>query len=120
MKQVIIIAGPNGAGKTSFSNQYLPAAQDGLVFVNADEIARDMALAPLAGSAASIDFRAGRNMLDLIDDLAADGRDFMFETTLATRICATKVPVWQRLGYSVALIYLPPRYSEWVTTAERA
>jgi predicted ABC-type ATPase len=43
MQELIIIAGPNGAGKTSFANEYLPTAAEGLLFINADEIAREIA-----------------------------------------------------------------------------
>jgi len=42
MQEIIIIAGPNGAGKTSFANEYLPAAREGLVYINADEIAHEL------------------------------------------------------------------------------
>jgi len=79
---MIIIAGPNGAGSTSFANAYLPAATNDLVFVNADEIAREL-------PALSI---------------AANERNF--RTTLASLAYAKKIPEWQALGYSVALIYL--------------
>jgi predicted ABC-type ATPase len=43
MQEIIILAGPNGAGKTSFANEYLPAAQEGPVFLKADETARHLA-----------------------------------------------------------------------------
>jgi predicted ABC-type ATPase len=61
MQELIIIAGPNGAGKTSFANEYLPASAEGLVFVNADEIARELNDACLPQSVR--DLRAGRLML---------------------------------------------------------
>lgn len=104
MQEIIIIAGPNGAGKTSFANQYLPATENALVFVNADEIARDLAKADL--TKAAVDLRAAREMLKRIDTLAASRVEFMFETTLASLTYAQKIPAWQRLGYDVALIYL--------------
>jgi len=104
MQEIIVIAGPNGAGKTSFANQYLPAADNALVFVNADEIARDMADAEL--SKAVVDLRAAREMLRRIDALAASRAEFMFETTLASLTYAQKIPAWKKQGYDVALIYL--------------
>jgi predicted ABC-type ATPase len=104
MQEIIIIAGPNGAGKTSFANEYLPAAENRLVFVNADEIAREISDPEL--SKAALDLRAGREMLRRID-LVADARvEFMFETTLASLTYARKIRYWQQLGYSVALLYL--------------
>ena len=104
MQEIIIIAGPNGAGKTSFANEYLPAAREELVFVNADEIARDLADPTVPRT--QLDLRAGREMLLRIDALAAAGTEFMFETTLSSRSYARKIPSWQAAGYTVALIYL--------------
>jgi predicted ABC-type ATPase len=45
-------------------------------------------------------------MLERIDELAAAGAGFMFETTLATLTYARKIPQWRRSGYTVSLIYL--------------
>lgn len=104
MQEIIIIAGPNGAGKTSFADKYLPATANKLVFVNADEIAREIGSEGL--SQAELDFRAGREMLSRIDELVRSRAEFMFETTLASLAYARKIPQWQRAGYTVALIYL--------------
>jgi predicted ABC-type ATPase len=103
MQEIIIVAGPNGAGKTSFANQYLPAEEEKLVFVNADEIARSFAGLRISKSA--LELRAGREMLNRLDALAAK-IEFMFETTLASLSYAQKIPTWRKAGYSVALIYL--------------
>jgi len=101
---LIVIAGPNGAGKTSFAREYL--SRDGLrfEFVNADEIARDLALegGPLARS----DIRAGRVMLKRIDDLIEQGLDLAIETTLATLTYAPKIIGWRAKGYNTVLVYL--------------
>jgi predicted ABC-type ATPase len=102
--EVIIIAGPNGAGKTTFASEYLPARQKRLVFVNADEIGRELADQGL--SRRQLDNRAARVMLERMDDLAGAGAGFMLETTLATLIYAQRIPRWRALGYSVSLIYL--------------
>jgi predicted ABC-type ATPase len=104
MQEIIIIAGPNGAGKTSFANEYLPAAKEGLVYLNADEIARELADAAL--TQAQRDLRAGREMLSRIGTLVGSGTEFMFETTLASLSYARKIPGWRARGYTVALIYL--------------
>jgi predicted ABC-type ATPase len=102
--EVIIIAGPNGAGKTSFASEYLPARQKRLVFVNADEIGRELADQGL--SQRQVDMRAARVMLERTDDLANASAGFMLETTLATLIYTQKIPRWRAFGYSVSLIYL--------------
>lgn len=75
-----------------------------MVFLNADEIARELASPTL--SKVTLDLRAGREMLVRMDALAAARIEFMFETTLASLTYAQKIPIWQERGYSVALIYL--------------
>jgi predicted ABC-type ATPase len=45
-------------------------------------------------------------MLDRINHLVATDVDFVFETTLATRTYARKIPQWQRSGHTVSLVYL--------------
>jgi predicted ABC-type ATPase len=105
MPQIVIIAGPNGAGKTSFANKHFDKPRAGLAYLNADEIARDMAEA--AGlSQALRDVRAAKAMLRRMDALVADGASFVFETTLASLSYARKIPGWRRRGYAVGLIYL--------------
>ncbi|NJO24287.1 MAG: AAA family ATPase [Sphingomonadales bacterium] len=104
MQEIIIIAGPNGAGKTSFANEFLRQHRKGLEFVNADEIAREMA----GGSRPNPmgDVRAAREMLRRLDYLAVTGQGFAFEPTLASLSYAQRIPKWQSAGYAVALIYL--------------
>jgi len=103
MREIIIIAGPNGAGKTSFANEFLPSTE-GLMFVNADEIARTLATEPLSQS--QRDLRAGRLMLEQIEALVQAQAEFMFETTLASLTYAARIPEWRRNGYYVGLVYL--------------
>ena len=100
----MIIAGPNGAGKTTFADEYLAESRQRLAFVNADEIAREIDSPGIPPP--QRDVRAARIMLERIDNFADAGVDFTFETTLATRGYAGKIPFWQRRGYTVTLIYL--------------
>ncbi|MGB7036454.1 MAG: zeta toxin family protein [Xanthobacteraceae bacterium] len=97
MPTLIIIAGPNGAGKTTFAREYLSAEERPFEFVNADEI---------AGNVAGHDFEAARLMLRRTDELAEAGADFAIETTLANLSYAQKIPDWRRRGYLVSLVYL--------------
>jgi predicted ABC-type ATPase len=101
---LIIIAGPNGAGKTTFAREYLSGGELRFEFVNADEIARLLAI-ETSGQVRS-DIRAGRMMLDRIDELTGVGADLAIETTLATLIYANKILNWRRVGYNVSLVYL--------------
>jgi predicted ABC-type ATPase len=101
---LIIIAGPNGAGKTTFAREYLSEDEMRFVFVNADEIARTLALE--SGIQNRSDIRAGRLMLERIDDLVSAGAHIAVETTLATLTYAHKIPAWRKRAYSVSLVYL--------------
>ena len=96
--------GPNGAGKTSFANKHFDKPRAGFVYLNADEIARDLTASGL--SEAQRNVRAGREMLRRYDALAAARASFMFETTLASLTYARKIPQWRQHRYVVALIYL--------------
>ena len=71
-------------------------------FVNADIIA--VALNPTNPEAEA--FRAGRLMLQRIQELADRGESFAFETTLSGRGFARAIPGWQSLGYRVELYFL--------------
>jgi predicted ABC-type ATPase len=104
MPVAIILAGPNGAGKTTFASAFLSAAEENPAFVNADEIAREASLSSLAEDRRNI--QAARLMLRAIDGLVERRGDFMFETTLATLTYARRIPLWQLVGYTVALLYL--------------
>jgi predicted ABC-type ATPase len=101
-QKIVIIAGPNGAGKTTFALEFLPNEADCPVFVNADLIAAG--LAPFSPETAAI--RAGRLMLEEIENHVRRSESFAFETTLSGLMYARLIPTWQSLGYSVRLIYL--------------
>ncbi len=101
-QKIVIIAGPNGAGKTTLAREFLPNEADCPIFVNADLIAA--AIAPFAPETAAI--RAGRLMLEEINDHVIRGESFAFETTLSGLIYARLIPKWRGLGYRVKLIYL--------------
>lgn len=101
-KKIIIIAGPNGAGKTTFAREFLPNEANCPIFINADLIAAG--LAPFAPETAAI--KAARLMLGEIKRNVKVGNSFSFETTLSGRYYATQIPIWQKLGYHVKLIFL--------------
>lgn len=98
----VVIAGPNGSGKSTCARLLLPPD---MVFINADMIAQELSGEP--GMAANL--RAGRILVDRLDQLEDERRDFAVETTLANK---KLVPRLQRLkdsGFSTHLIfvYLP-------------
>ena len=101
-RKIIIIAGPNGAGKTTFSREILTGDQEGFPFVNADNIARGLN----ADDPESEAFRAGRLMLQKIEELVEAGRSFALETTLSGMAYSRSIPRWQSRGYRVELYFL--------------
>lgn len=94
---VVAIAGPNGAGKTTFYEAHLQAA--GLRFVNADELARELAVD--AYEAAEL---AGR----LRQTLLEQRESFVFETVFSDPL-GDKVAFLRRAeaqGYTVVLCFI--------------
>lgn len=101
MPNLYIIAGCNGAGKTTASFTVLPEVLKCYEFVNADSIAAG--LSPL--NPESVSFEAGRIMLNRIGQLLDEGKDFAFETTLATRSYVSLIREAKAKGYRITLLY---------------
>jgi predicted ABC-type ATPase len=81
---IVILAGPNGAGKTTASRTLLARTLKLPTYVNADVIAQGLAgFDPGSGA-----IEAGRILLKRLDELAAQGASFAFESTLAGRSLA--------------------------------
>ena len=107
---VVVLAGPNGAGKSTTAPVLLRGRLGVDEFVNADTIARG--LSAFAPEGVAID--AGRVMLRRLEQLAAQQRDFAFETTLASRTFAPRIVRWMQTGYAFHLVFL------WLPNAELA
>jgi predicted ABC-type ATPase len=111
MPKVVVIGGPNGAGKSTTAPTLLREALEVHEFVNADAVALGLS----AFDPQSVAYAAGRVMLERLRQLAADRRDFAFETTLASRSFHPWIQRLQALqGYEFHLIYL------WLPSAELA
>jgi len=108
--QLYVIAGPNGAGKTTFAREFLPHQVACFEFVNADLIAGG--LSPLAPDTAAI--QAGRLMLERIHTLAAQQKDFGFETTLSGRSYLKLFRDLKRRGYEIHVSFV------WLQSVELA
>ncbi|MCP9493687.1 MAG: zeta toxin family protein [Pyrinomonadaceae bacterium MAG19_C2-C3] len=103
MPNVILISGANGAGKSTLAPHLLRDTFGVLEYVNADTIA--LGLSAFAPEQAA--YGAGRIMLKRLDELAAGGKDFAFETTLASRSYVRRLKRLQEVrGYKVSLIFL--------------
>ena len=111
-KQFILIAGPNGAGKTTGAFVLLPHFFKTHEFVNADEIARG--LSPLKPN--SMDFRAGKIMLQRIRELIDCDQSFAVETTLSGRIYQSLISNAKSKNYQIGIIFL---YLNSVTLAQK-
>ena len=107
MPNVYIIAGPNGAGKTTFATQFLPDYVHCLNFINADLISGG--LSPFNPASAAI--KAGRLVLQQIDEYSNQGIDFAFETTLSGKSYSTRLTDLKQKDYSIHLFFL------WVPSA---
>ncbi len=97
-----VISGCNGSGKTTASFNFLPQILECDEFINADEIARG--LSPLNPNKAAIE--SGRILISKINKLMGEGKDFAFETTLATKSYTRTIQKAKSLGYQITLIYL--------------
>ena len=71
-------------------------------FVNADNIAQE--LTGQRGTPA--DINAGRILLERVARLEEERQDFAFETTLATKMLASRVEGWRSRGYRVHLLFV--------------
>jgi len=98
---VIAIAGPNGAGKTTIAESFLRRRLGVDEYVNADTIARGLS----QFQPQSVAIQAGRQNLQRLDELAADGISFAFETTLAGVMYAKRIKRWKESGYLFLLTF---------------
>jgi len=109
-KNIYIIAGSNGSGKTTFAKKFLPDYAQCRHFVNSDLIAQG--LSPFSPQIAAM--KAGRLVLEEIDDLARKGFNFGFETTLAGKSYIKRLNYLRENGYSLHLFFL------WIPSVELA
>ncbi len=102
MPTLFVIAGCNGAGKTTLSKNLLPEYLGVKEFVNADEIARGLSPFNPEGVA----FTAGRIMLERIQELAKEKKDFAIETTLATKTYESLFKELKAKRYEIVLLFV--------------
>lgn len=102
MPNLYMIGGANGAGKTTFVKQVLSKIEKSIVFINTDDIAK--ALDPTYSTLTFI--KAGRIMLTRIKEVATSGKDFGFETTMASRGFLSFIRECKQKGYRVHMVFI--------------
>lgn len=102
MPIVVMLSGPNGAGKTTASETLLQGPLKVDAFVNADFIAKGLGMSNVEDTAA----KAGRIMLERLDELEMAGASFAFETTLASKTFASRVTRLKASEYFFVLLFL--------------
>ncbi len=101
-KNVYIIAGSNGAGKTTFAREFLPDYVHCPHFINADLIARG--LSPFYPQSAVI--KAGKLVLQQIEEFTNRGVNFGFETTLSGKTYLNYFKNLKKQEYKLRLFFL--------------
>jgi predicted ABC-type ATPase len=101
-KNMYIIAGPNGSGKTTFAKEFLPEFVDCPNFINADLIA--MGLSPFLPEQVAI--KAGKLVLEQINELSNRDLDFAFETTLSEKTYLKLFKELKNRGYKLHFFFL--------------
>ncbi|MEP6583687.1 MAG: zeta toxin family protein, partial [Ginsengibacter sp.] len=102
MPTIYIIAGPNGAGKTTAAFSLLPGVFDTVEFVNADEIARGLSPFNFEG----VTFPAGRIMIERLNQLLNENKNFAFETTLSGLTYLNFIQRAKLAGYDIVLFFI--------------
>ncbi len=100
--QAVIIAGPNGSGKSTLAPRLLRDEFDIRIYVNADDVARELAERDPQSAA----MEAGRIVHAQLEQLRQDRADFAVETTLSGRALRRTVDRLAGDGYDLHLIYL--------------
>jgi len=99
-KQLWLLAGGNGAGKSTFYELFLEPK--GILFVNADRIARLMA--PEAPEASS--YEAAQVAARIREDLLAQGTSFCFETVFSHPSKIDFVAAAKSHGYEIVFVFV--------------
>lgn len=99
--QAVIIGGPNGSGKSTHAPLLLDEFEI-RIYINADDVARDIAGEDLRSAAVT----AGRIVHARLEQLRRENTDFGLETTLSGRALKRTVQRLLETGFDVHLMYL--------------
>ena len=100
MPTLYIIAGPNGSGKTTLAKELIE--EDGLDFLNADEIAKS--INPQDISKAYM--QAGREFFKRLNEILIEKKSVVLETTLSGKYHNRVIENFKKNGYMVELHFI--------------
>ncbi len=102
MKQpkLIIIGGANGSGKTTLAVEFV--AEEGLIYLGADEIARE--LNPTQPEKVAIE--AARIFSQRIDNFIEKGESLIVESTLSGLSLRKKIEKAKRQNYEIEILFV--------------
>lgn len=101
-KQLWLLAGGNGAGKSTFYDLFLKPRH--IIFINADEIAKE--IGPVDPSNSSVSYAAGYMAMDMVNDSLNQGISFVYETVFSHPSKIELVEKANNFGYKVVLVYI--------------
>ncbi|MGD0732569.1 MAG: AAA family ATPase [Terracidiphilus sp.] len=101
MKEIVILGGPNGAGKTTAARVLLPEFFRLYPFLNADDIARDLAPENVESAALA----AGRLLIERMRALVREGESFALESTLSGKSYLPLLKGCRDNGWRIGLYY---------------
>ncbi len=99
-KILYIVAGANGSGKTTFAARLLPIKE--LTFLNADEIAREMA----PDAINSVPISAGKTYFKRLKSFWEKGESFVVESTLSGKNVLKIIDKARENNYKIILLYM--------------
>jgi predicted ABC-type ATPase len=100
MAEFTMIAGVNGSGKTTFALDYFKGSN--IIFINADSIATS--LSPHNPDMSQ--FRAGKLMIQEVQNCIKNQQNFAIETTLASKNYLKIIKELKSKNWQINLIYL--------------
>ncbi len=100
-KTIEIFAGPNGSGKTTFARSMMLGRTDLLSF-NSDVIASGLK----HGKKDTIQFEAGRYMLQSIEKALKKNESFSFETTFSGKLWKAYLENAKKNGYKIIIYFV--------------
>ncbi len=101
MEEIVLLGGPNGAGKTTAARVLLPEFLEENEFLNADEIARQIA----PDDPEFVALTAGRELIERMRRLVRYGRSFALETTCSGRSYLRLLEQCKQNGGRITLLY---------------